>query len=84
MAVQLSVRDRSAAERDLSILFARVGASQVRRQAEFTFVAVVPQSSYGEFTRGMAQIGAWQMETDRSTVPDPVHVAIRLVARRPG
>jgi len=84
VVVQLSVTDRSAAERDLSSLLARVGASQVRRQAEFTFVAVVPQSSYGEFTRGMAQIGAWQMETDRSTVPDPVHVAIRLVSRRPG
>src|SRR5207244_628632 len=84
VVVQLSVRDRSVAERDLSSLLARVGASQVRRQAEFTFVAVVPQSSYGEFTRGMAQIGAWQMETDRSTVPDPVHVAIRLVSRRPG
>jgi hypothetical protein len=84
VVVQLSVKDRSAAERDLSSLLARVGASQVRRQAEFTFVAVVPQSSYGEFTRGMAQIGAWQMETDRSTVPDPVHVVIRLVSRRPG
>ncbi len=84
VVVQLSVMDRSAAERDLSSLLARVGASQVRRQAEFTFVAVVPQSSYGEFTRGMAQIGAWQMETDRSTVPDPIHVAIRLVLRRPG
>ena len=84
VVVQLSVKDRSAAERDLSSLLARVGASQVRRQADFTFVAVVPQSSYGEFTRGMAQIGAWQMETDRSTVPDPVHVVIRLVSRRPG
>jgi hypothetical protein len=84
VVVQLSVGDRSAAERDLSSLLARVGASQVRRQADFTFVAVVPQSSYGEFTRGMAQIGDWQMETDRSTVPDPVHVVIRLVSRRPG
>jgi hypothetical protein len=84
VVVQLSVKDRSAAERDLSSLLARVGASQVRRQADFTFAAVVPQSSYGEFTRGMAQIGAWQMETDRSTVPDPVHVVIRLVSRRPG
>ena len=80
VVVQLSVKDRSAAERDLSSLLARVGATQVRRQRDFTFVAVVAQSRYGEFTRGMAQIGSWQMETDRSTVPDPVHVAVRLVS----
>ena len=80
VVVQLSVKDRSAAERDLSSLLARVGATQVRRQQDFTFVAVVPQSRYGELTRGMAQIGSWQMETERSTVPDPVHVAVRLVS----
>jgi hypothetical protein len=80
VVVQLSVTDRSAAERDLSTLLARVGATQVRRQRDFTFVAVVPQSRYGEFTRGMTQIGSWQMETGRSTVPDPVHVAVRLVS----
>ena len=80
VVVQLSVKDRSAAERDLSTLLARVGATQVRRQRDFTFVAIVPQSRYGEFTRGMAQIGSWQMETDRSTVPDPVHIAVRLVS----
>lgn len=84
VVVQLSVKDRSAAERALSTLLARVGATQVRRQRDFTFVAVVPQSSYGEFTRGMVQIGSWQMETDRSTVPDPVRVAVRLVLRRSG
>jgi hypothetical protein len=80
VVVQLSVNDRSVAERDLSSLLARVGATQVRRQRDFTVVAVVPRSSYGEFTRGMAQIGSWQMETDRSTVPDPVSVGVRLVA----
>ncbi len=80
VVVQLSVKDRSAAERELSTLLARVGATQVRRQRDFTFVAIVPQSRYGEFTRGMAQIGSWQMETDRSTVPDPVHIAVRLVS----
>ena len=84
VVVQLSVKDRSAAVRDLSTLLARVGATQVQRQPDFTFVVVVPQSRYGEFTRGMAQIGSWQMETDRSTVPDPVRVAVRLVSRRPG
>jgi hypothetical protein len=82
VVVQLSVSNRSAAERDLSALLARVGATQVQRQPDFTFVVVVPQSRYGEFTRGMAQIGSWQMETDRSTVPDPVRVAVRLVSRR--
>jgi len=84
VVVQLSVKDRSAAERDLSTLLARVGATQVQRQPDFTFIVVVPQSRYGEFTRGMAQIGSWQMETDRSTVPDPVRVAVRLVSRRSG
>jgi len=36
-----------------------------------TIVAVVPQSSYGEFTRGLAQIGAWNLEASRSSLPIP-------------
>jgi hypothetical protein len=43
-----------------------------------TIVAVIPQSSYAEFTRGLAQIGSWNLEASRSTLPDPVHVAVRL------
>ena len=80
--MQLWVRELSGAERDLSTLMARVGATQVQRQSDYTFVVVVPQSRYGEFTRGMAQIGDWQMETDRASVPDPVRMVVRLVSRR--
>lgn len=79
VVVQLSVKDRSVAERDLDRLLARVGGTTLGRQRGFTFMLVVPQSSYGEFTRGLAQIGSWQMEAGRPSLPDPVHVVVRLI-----
>ncbi len=41
-------------------------------------ILVVPRAHYGELTRGLAQIGAWQMESDAGPLPDPVHVTVRL------
>jgi len=77
--VQLSVRDRSAAKRDVTTLLTGLGGTQLGRDQGFTIMVVLPRSSYGEFTRGLAQIGSWQMEPGPSSLPDPVHVALRLV-----
>ena len=78
VVVQISVRDRGAAERSVNTLLAQLGGTNLGQAEGATIVAVVPQSSYGEFTRGLAQIGAWNLEASRSSLPDPVHVAVRL------
>jgi len=77
VVVQISVRDRGLAERDVKMLLTRLGGSNLG-QDEGSTIAVVPRSSYAEFTRGLAQIGAWRMEAGRSNLPEPVHVAVRL------
>ena len=78
VAVQLSVRNRKDAERDLTMLLTRVGGTKFGRGQTSTLMASVPRSSYSEFTRGLTQIGSWQLEAGRSSLPDPVHVAIKL------
>jgi hypothetical protein len=78
VAVQLSVRNRKDAERDLTMLLTRVGGTKFGQGQTSTLLASVPRSSYGEFTRGLSQIGSWQLEAGRSSLPDPVHVAVKL------
>ena len=79
VVVQISTRDRGVAERDINLLLVRLGGTNLGQAEGAAIVAVVPQSSYGEFTRGLAQIGSWNLEASRSSLPDPVHVAVRLV-----
>jgi hypothetical protein len=81
VAGQLSVKNRGAAERDLTALLARTGGSLVGtdRDGAVMFVdAVVPQSGYEEFTRGLTRIGAWRVEAERSPLPEDVHLTIRV------
>jgi hypothetical protein len=78
VVLQISVRDRRVAERDVNTLLARLGGTNLGQAEGATIVAVVPQSSYGEFTRGLAQMGSWSLEASRSSLPDPIHVAVRL------
>jgi len=78
VVVQISTRDRAVAERDINLLLVRLGGTNLGQAEGAAIVAVVPQSSYGEFTRGLAQIGSWNLEASRSSLPDPVHVAVRL------
>jgi hypothetical protein len=40
--------------------------------------AVVPQSGYEEFTRGLTRIGSWRIEAERSPLPEDVHLTIRV------
>lgn len=78
VVVQLSAQDRREAERELTSLLARLGGSRLARDQRATMKVAVPRSRYGEFTRGLAQIGSWQMETRSASLPDPVRVAVRL------
>jgi hypothetical protein len=77
--VQLSVRELSAAKRDVTRLLTGLGGTKLSRDQGFTLMVVLPRSSFGDLTRGLAQIGSWQMEPGASALPDPVHVAVRLV-----
>ena len=78
VVVRISVRDRDVAERNVNTLLVRLGGTNLGQAEDATIVVVVPQSSYGEFTRGLAQIGSWSLEASRTSLPDPVHVAVRL------
>jgi hypothetical protein len=78
VVVQLSVQNRRVAEQDLTTLLSVLGGSTAGENVNSTIMAVVPRSSYEDFTRGLAQLGTSQMEAERRSLPDPVHVAIRL------
>jgi hypothetical protein len=78
VAVQLSVGNRKDAERDLGMLLARLGGTKLGPGQTSTLMASVPRSSYSEFTRGLSQIGSWRLEAGRSSLPDPIHVAVKL------
>jgi len=78
VVIQISVEDRREAERNVRTLIARLGGTRSGKEQAATMELVVPRAKYGELTRGLAQIGAWQMESDAGPLPDPVHVAVRL------
>ena len=78
VVVQLSVQNRREAERDVTTLLMVLGGTRLGEEQSSTIMAVVPRSSYSDFTRGLAQLGSSQTETESSSLPDPVHVAIRL------
>jgi len=78
VVVQLSVQNRRVAEQDLTTLLSLLGGSTAGENRNSTIMAVIPRSSYADFTRGLAQLGASHMEAERPSLPDPVHVAIRL------
>jgi hypothetical protein len=81
VAGRLSVKDRKVVERDLLPLLARAGGTLVGTDQDgaVLFVdAVVPQSSYEEFTRGLTRIGSWRVEAERSPLPQDVHLTIRV------
>jgi phospholipid transport system substrate-binding protein len=78
---RLLVRSRSGAERDVAALLARAGGTTLSRQRGPTITvvkAVVPHSNYGNFAAGLRGIGSWHLETERSPLPNLLHVTIRL------
>jgi phospholipid transport system substrate-binding protein len=79
---RLLVKSRSLAERDIASLLARAGGTTLSRQRGPTITVVkgvVPQSKYGNFAAGLCGIGSWQLEAERSPLPNPLHVTVKLV-----
>jgi phospholipid transport system substrate-binding protein len=78
---RLLVRSRSGAEGDVKALLARAGGTTLSRQRGPTITvvkALVPQSNYGTFAAGLRGIGSWQLEVERSPLPNLLHVTVRL------
>jgi len=78
---RLRVKSRTEAERDLGALVTRAGGTFVKRQhgpATTMVEARVPHAAFGAFAEGMARLGAWQLEAERSPLPDLVNVTVRL------
>lgn len=81
VVARIAVRDRDAAEADLTSLIGRVGGRETsrRREAEATVVeAVVPQAGYALLIQGLAALGSWKLEAERSDLPSEVRVILRL------
>jgi len=76
--VRLSVQDRGEAERDIGLLLARLGGTRLARDRGSLLSVAIPRSRYGEFTRGLAQIGSWRTDASRTSLPDPVRVVVKL------
>jgi len=78
---RVAVKDRDAAERELTQLIAGVGGSETQRRQEgdTTIVeALIPQARYAEFSASLARIGPWQVEAERPDLPAQVRVILRL------
>jgi phospholipid transport system substrate-binding protein len=78
---RLLVKSRSGAERDMASLLARTGATTLSRQRGPTVTVVksiVPQTAYRSFAAGLRGIGSWQLETERSPLPNLLHVTVKL------
>ena len=76
---RLSVKDRSAAERALSVLLGEVEGTELGRMHRPRLTAVhviVPHGRYREFTHGLTRIGVWRLEATGFSLPDAVHVTI--------
>ena len=78
---RLTVKDRDAIAQQLTALLARSGGARIGGPTDATTTvvhAVVPSSGYRKFTRGLAQIGAWQVEAERSPLPRGIRMTIRV------
>lgn len=78
---RLSTKNRSAAERAVTALLAAVRGTEVARTsyARFTAVeAIVPSAGYREFTDGLCRIGSWRLEATTFSLPEAVHVTVRV------
>ena len=75
------MRSRSSAERDVASLVARAGGTTLSRQRGPTITVVngvVPQVHYGNFAAGLRGIGSWQLEAERSPLPNLLRVTVKV------
>jgi hypothetical protein len=78
---RLTVKDRQAADRELTELLNRVGGTETARHAEAggdTVGLVVPRAAYPAFAQGLARIGSWLPETEPPALPDRVPIILHI------
>ena len=78
---RLTVKDRQAANRELTELLSRVGGAETARRAEAggdTVGLEVPRAAYPAFAQGLARIGSWVPETEPAELPDGVPITLRI------
>ena len=78
---RLTVKDPSAANRELAELVSRVGGAETARRTGAggdTVDLVIPRAAYPAFAEGLARIGSWQMETEPAELPDRVPITLRI------
>ena len=78
---RLVVRNRNGAERDLAAVLARAGGTTLTRQRGPTITVVkgiVPHPGYGTFVAGLRGLGSWQVEIERSPLPNRLRVTVKI------
>jgi Putative zinc-finger len=78
---RLAVGDREAAERALTDLRARLGATEAfRREAAggVLIEMVVPRAAFADFARGLGRIGQWTWDRDPTSLPEHIRLQILL------
>ena len=81
VVARASMKDRAAAERDLTDLVARVGGTEVTRRLDGEAIiveALIPLAGYPDFVQGLASLGPWQIDARRADLPARVRVFLRL------
>jgi hypothetical protein len=82
---RLTVKDRQAANRELTELVKHVGGAETARRAEVggdTVGLLIPRAAYPAFAQGLARIGAWVPETEPPELPDRVPITLRIAQSR--
>jgi hypothetical protein len=80
---RLAVSDRDEAERTLMVVAARLSGGVTGRRLEGdtrVVDVVIPRERYDEFTREVARLGAFTVESESPTPPDLVRIAVRLTS----
>jgi hypothetical protein len=82
VAGRLAVKDREAAEQELSDLLKRLKATELSRRRDSSGLVVevlISKDAYPELTQGLARIGSWTLEAEPSELPAEVPMRLRLL-----
>jgi len=80
---RLAVLDLDAAERALGALAARLSGTVIGRRVEGDTPIVellIPRERYDQFTREVARLGAFRIESEAPGPADTLRIAVHLVS----
>jgi hypothetical protein len=78
---RLPTAERDTTERGLAALAARLAGAQTGRRVAGDVLVVelaIPRDRYGDFRREAARLGDYRTESEPSTLPDTVRIAVHL------